>query len=769
MNTGTRRRVQGILKIGKTFFSLTLTFLLLLSLYSPVVDASVVELKDISGHTFEAEIRKLYIDGLIKGFPDGTFRPENSITRAEAAVLLAQVKKLTPIKLGKSPFKDVTSNHWAYGYIVAVQIAGFMKGYPDSTFKPEVNISRAELAVILGKAKGLDREEMKVTQAVALANDEVSIPKWVMGWVSLGYFPQNQYLNYRVGRMVAPLSPATRGEVAYGIHQILYPPKKGGVVQIAMNAEPDTLNTWVGIMMAMHVVNFTWSFPPAVGRDDAWVPYPGVLKDRPSVEKGTIKIKGKELEVIYSFREGIRYSDGEEADVDDWAYAFMVLQDPLVPTTKSPLDEKVDLAKGKGAYGVKGFDILDRYTVKVYYREPEWRVDLWVPGAWLPGSMAMYPKHILEKAYSKMKETGNTDYFRKDEVMSRKPAGYGPYRVADWRHGSHITLEKNPYFFFGEPLLDGIIIRFIPDTTALLARVISGKNLDVAALGLGLDQALVLEERGPKHTKVYLVEGFIFEHIGFNMDDSILKDIRVRRALAHATDREKIVNTLFIGKQKAAHTFFHPNHWAFNPQAKKYIYDLVKARSLLEEVGWKVGPDGIRVKEGKRLQLTLETIAGDSLREKVQAVLAFMWKEIGVELDISKNRPSAAFTTRARRREWPHMIMFAWTFRPTSMGESLFREDYIPTPENNYTGNNWYGYRNKEVTDILTHVSSEMTESGRRKMLYRMEENLLEDLPVLPLYFRLDVTTAKVNLKNFKPSGISDTPPTWNVFEWYFK
>lgn len=764
----TQRFIHGRQKPFKYLISLFTLLTLLFTLFYLPVKATTITFRDINNHQFQKQIEILQKEGLIVGFPDRTFRPDAYISRAEMAVLLRKAKKLLEDRTTVNPFKDVPINHWALNSILAVHRAGFMRGFPDGTFRPRALLSRAELAALIGQAKGLKSEAAKIAAPMVRANDEALIPRWAIGWVTLGYFPEHQYLTYRPRRMSAPRDSATRGEVAYAVYQLLYPPKKGGIVQVAMNAEPDTLNTWVGVMMAMHTVNFTWAYPPAVGRDEDWNPYPGVLTKRPSVEDGTIKIKGEAMEVIYNFREGIRYSDGEIADVYDWAYAFMVLQDPLIPTTRSPLDDKVDTARGRGAFGVRGFDILDSHSVRVYYKELDWRVDLWVPGAWLPGSMALYPQHILEKVYNRMKDTGNSEVFRTDETMNRKPVGYGPYRVTEWKPGSFITLERNPYYAFGKPLLDGIIFRFIPDTTTLLARVISGRDVDVAALGLGFDQAMILKERGPKHVRAYFADGFIFEHLGVNMDDSILRDIRVRKALSYAIDREKIVNVFFGGKQKPAYTFFHPNHWAYSSPKIKYVFNPEKARQLLEEAGWRMGRGGIRFKDGVKLAIVLETIAGDSLRGKVQATLAFMWNDVGVEVDISKNRPSAAFITRARRREFSHLIMFAWTLRPTSMGESFFREEFIPSPANNFIGHNWYGYRNKEVTELLTRVSTEMTEEGRKRVLHRMEEIVLDELPVIPLYFRLAVTTAKTNLVNYKPGGIADTPPTWNVFEWYF-
>ncbi|MDO9592860.1 MAG: S-layer homology domain-containing protein, partial [Erysipelotrichaceae bacterium] len=107
---------------------------------------------DTSGHWAEAHIDYLFTQGLINGYPDGTFRPNNTISRAEVAAILANELSLP---LQNSSFPDVPGTHWATGYIGAVVNASIMSGYPDGTFKPNTPMTRAEIASVLASAYNL--------------------------------------------------------------------------------------------------------------------------------------------------------------------------------------------------------------------------------------------------------------------------------------------------------------------------------------------------------------------------------------------------------------------------------------------------------------------------------------------------------------------------------------------------------------------------------------------------------------------------------------
>lgn len=756
----------------KRLTRLTLCLFLTISLFNikPVTFAKT-SLKDISGHEWEYEIIKLVESDIVKGYPDGTFRPEVPITRAEAVVLIVSSKNLSLIKSAINPFRDVPINHFAFAQIATAHKAGIIKGYPDGTFRPSANITRCELAVLLGQMKGLAGEAVKISVPVTLAQDEASIPRWADGWITLGLRSQHQYLSYRSVdgfRLIAPQALATRAETAYGLHQVLYPPKMGGTVNIGMFTEPDTMNMFVGPTV-MAWVPFSLLNIPTVGRDHNWSLYPGTLQVIPTVENGLWKVVGDKMEITYLLRQGLKWQDGKPVTLNDWAYTLQVFMDPLVPSVRT-VEDKIDFTKGAGAYHIKGFDILTSDSVKVYFKELDFRANLWMPGSMeLTG---FYPQHILEKPYTEMKSQQKSEIFIKDEILARKPIGLGPYKIREWIPATRMSLEKNSDFFFGLPLIDNIVIRFIPDTTSLLARVISGKDIDITPGGISLSQGLSLATRPPENLKVNFVGGLAFSHIAFNLDNPILSDLRVRKALMHSIDRETISQSLFQGKQPVAHTIFASGHWASdNTNIIKYSYNQTEARKLLDEAGWKSGTDGFRYKNNEKLALELRTTSGNREREDVQSIIQKQLKEVGIDLDISKNLPSAVFlgTEHFVMRKWPSMILFSWNFGPTSIADSIYRGDMIPKPENNWTGWNIYGWNNSEATELLKKASGEMSQIQRKEQLSRVQFLITKELPLIPLYFSTTVQTSKINLVSVRPVSVGRAFITYNSFNWYWR
>ncbi len=753
----------------KRFVGIALIGLLAISVFSiNSLAYAQAGLKDVPGHLFEFEITKLVETGVIKGFPDGTFKPDASITRADVAIILAGAKKLAIEKPAVSPFKDLATTHYAYGHIVAVNKAGFMRGYPDRTFKPTNNITRSEIAALLGQVKGLAAAAAKITKPIVFSQDESAIPAWAVPWVTLAVRSENQYLHHRndgVFRIIAPLAAATRGDVAYGVYQVTNPPKRSSVVNVTMGQEPDTLHGWIGTMAAMQVVaNCTAT--PSVGRENTWALYPGNMSVIPTIENGLWKVVGTNMEVTYRIREGIKFHDGKPATIDDWAYAFMVFMDPMTPVVSRIIELKTDFTKGAGAYGIKGFDVLDPLSVKVYFKELDFRVNLGLIGG------GLYPKHVLETPFTEMKKTGNVDLFRKDETMSRKPISTGAYSIVEWKPGVHILLKANPDFLLGKPNVDTIVFRFILDTTALLARIISGKDNDVTAIGISTDQGIQLEARKSTHTKVHFISGLTWDHMGFNLDNPVLADIRVRKAFIQGIDRASIVRVLFQGKNPVADGFYAPGHFGYDAEnVVKYSYNPAASRKLLDEAGWIVGADGFRYKGGKRLTIILETTAGNAMRESIQSICKTQLRDVGIDLDISKNRPAGAFFAPPYflGRQWPDMVLFAWLTSPTSIGDTIFRADSIPSVENGYEGQNVYGWRNAEATELLKKAATEMSDAERRKLCVRVQYLITDELPVVPMFFRTDVNTSKINMASVKPIALAGQYITWNCYNWYFR
>jgi len=281
-------------------------------------------------------------------------------------------------------------------------------------------------------------------------------------------------------------------------------------------------------------------------------------------------------------------------------------------------------------------------------------------------------------------------------------------------------------------------------------------------------QGLELEKRLQREARrdfiAQATPGLTWEHLDLNMENPKLTDRRVRQALIYAINREQMVQSLFEGKQPVAHSFLPPKHYGYLKNAKVYGYDPARADQLLDEAGWARGADGIRTKDGVRLELTINTTAGNRVRESVQQILQQQWRAVGVELKI-QNLPARVLFGDVGPSGKFEVMLYALTFSPISDCEGLYTSDGIPGPTG--AGQNWTRYKNAEVDRLCHGVPGELDAAKRAQMLQRAQQVWLDDLPALPLYFRSDYTGHRTSLQNWKPTG-STQPETWNVPEWRF-
>ena len=122
-----------------------------------------------------------------------------------------------------------------------------------------------------------------------------------------------------------------------------------------------------------------------------------------------------------------------------------------------------------------------------------------------------------------------------------------------------------------------------------------------------------------------------YESVALNFLNPLFQDRRVRQALYFGMDKKPIMEKIFLSLVQEAETYIPPQSWGYNPRVKgAHKYDLEKAKELLERSGWKVGPDGTRVKGGQRLSFDNSTTSGNKVREQIPQVLQQQWRQIGV-------------------------------------------------------------------------------------------------------------------------------------------
>ncbi len=379
----------------------------------------------------------------------------------------------------------------------------------------------------------------------------------------------------------------------------------------------------------------------------------------------------------------------------------------------------------------------------------------------------LIPAHLDEVNFSDPAAYKNRTVFDTDTVNNG--LYFGPYRVVAVVTGSHVVLEPNPTWWGKKPAFKRITVRVIPNTAALEANLLSG-NIDMIAgeLGLTVDQALAFGKRHGEKFNIVYKPGLVYEHLDLNLDNPILKDIRVRQALILGIDRDAISQQLFSGRQPVAHSSVNPLDWVYAADIRKYPYDPKKAGQLLNEAGWTAKRGIRRNAKGQSLTLSLMTTAGNRTRELVEQVLQSQWKKIGVDVRIKNEPARVLFGQTVTQRKFKGMVMYAWYSAPESVPRSTLHSAHIPSKDNNFAGQNYTGFRNAKMDKLLEAIEIEMDRAKRKKLWRLMQEIYVTELPVIPLYFRADPFILPKGLTGLVPTGHQDLSPLW-VENWRWR
>ena len=221
----------------------------------------------------------------------------------------------------------------------------------------------------------------------------------------------------------------------------------------------------------------------------------------------------------------------------------------------------------------------------------------------------------------------------------------------------------------------------------------------------------------------------------------------------HSIDRDKLVSALFEGRQKKAISFIHPKDVHFTDDVVKYEYSPEKAKALLEKSGWKKGASGIYEKDGKKLSLTIMTTAQNKSRELVEVFIQQQLKQAGIDLAIQNEPARVFFGETLPKRKSPALAMYTWTSTPDMPHRTELHSTEIPSQKNGYSGQNFPGWRNAAVDQLIDAFLKEFDIKKRSAILQKVQKAYTEEVPVMPLYMRSDIAFVPATLKNFRLSG----------------
>ena len=496
-----------------------------------------------------------------------------------------------------------------------------------------------------------------------------------------------------------------------------------------------------------------------INADGQWIPQ--LAKSIPTLENGeakVVKIGGKEkITANWEILENASWGDGKPVICDDFVTAIKIASSPNVGIGEKEVYTQVEKIE---------IDPKNPKKCKFIYEKVKW--DFYQLGTFFP-----VPKHLEEAIFKKF--SSQKEGYEKNSLYTKDPTNVGlyngPYLISEIQLGDHVTFVPNPKFYGEQAKIKKIIVKLIPNTGTLEANLRSGTIDLISSLGLALDQAVTFEQKVKSENLNYEVlfqPSTVYEHIDLNLSNPLLKDVKVRKALHYAINKDELVNALFFGKQQPAiHNITPKDPWFTDDPNKVTIYKYNKreAERLLDEAGWKLGSDGVRTKDGKRLSFTIMTTAGNKTRELVQVYLQGQWKQIGIEVNI-KNEPARNFFGETtKKRAFDSMALFAWVSSPENTPKSTFSSKNIPTAKNGWSGQNYMGWSNPQVDKILEQLDSELKHEKRVELVHQILKFYTDEVPVLPLYYRSDIAVIPKQLKNYRLTG-HQFPETNDVEKW---
>lgn len=522
------------------------------------------------------------------------------------------------------------------------------------------------------------------------------------------------------------------------------PPVRKRSITIGVTQEPDTL--WMP-MKQMNVSEHIGR-PGALSLtvfDEKWRLVPQAAVEIPTRENGGVVLFDDagvtRMRVTWKLKDGLYWADGAPVTADDFVFTWRLYQDDRLEIVDRTVSDRV-----------LSMEAPDPRTLVVTFREPYAYYAVF-------RNHEVVPRHLVEPIWKAKGAALKEDRFGTVPILG------GAFTIAEWVPGSHIVARRNPHAVTLRPKLDEIIWRFLPQTSTLEANLLAGSIDAIGVVGLTFDQALSLEKRLPSRFELRVDDAMHLEHIALNLDNPILQDLRVREALLVAADRQAVVDKLFGGRLAVAHAGEPVRSIYFNPNVPRRMFDPTRARTLLDEAGWIPGPDGVRMKDGKPLRLTLMSTAGDKVRELVEEILVGSWRSVGIDVVVQNQPAKILFGDTIRHRKFEGMVMFTWSKDPVQINESLWRCDQVPREENGWKGQNYPGYCNPAADAILKAMVGELDEEKRAKLGRELELLLAQDLPMLPLYFRAEISVIPKGFQGWRPTGLLESM-AWNAHEW---
>ncbi|NHN83230.1 peptide ABC transporter substrate-binding protein [Acetobacter musti] len=513
------------------------------------------------------------------------------------------------------------------------------------------------------------------------------------------------------------------------------PHERRGRVVVGLSQEPTVFNPLFPHIEVDDGVHMNL-FSPLWSIDNTGAFVPELAAAIPTTENGGISADGTFWRI--TLRPDVFWHDGAPFTAEDVRFTLALLHDPDFP-----------------AYSRSGHELTEEITV-TSPTEITWRMKE-NSASYISAlaNMFIVPSHLLAHEHN-----WNTSSF------SQSPVGTGPFRWESRIPGDQITLSANPrYYRPDEPHIETLIFKYIPDQTALFTQFEVGAIDYLGMQGIAPDRYREALALPPGH-RIELAPAAATGVIALNLGRPCFQDPAVRQALYLALNKEEIIAILLEGIPHVTESYVPRESFWFSPDLPAHRHDPAQARALLDAAGWRPGPDGVRSRNGVRLEFSNSSTSGDPLRQQIQQVMQAQWQEIGAAMSLHDAPPAITWGT-----SWTHSqfdsALVEIDFMVGADPECSLHFDSHQSVARGGTGGNVFQYASPEADRLMAAGMHEQDRMKRRDIYRKIQALIRQDLPILPLYQRSAIEGIKSALTGYA-NNINVRSNCWNIRSWYW-
>ena len=476
------------------------------------------------------------------------------------------------------------------------------------------------------------------------------------------------------------------------------PPDPDTVV-VLIEFSPNNLDPRVGVDAQSERID-ELLFDSLVKKDDHFNLQPSVAESWETPDPQTY---------IFHIRHGIHFHDGRPLTAGDVKWTLDTLRNHSLKTPKATTYALLDQV-----------DTPDDFTLRLHLREPNATL-LW---------------NLSDGAFGIVPSGSGPDF-------NRNPIGSGPFKFVRFDIDNQVIIERNDSYWGEHARVQRVRFAVVPDATTRVLELRKG-SADFASNALPLDMVAALKNE--KELEIVQSPGTILMYLAFNLRDPILKDVRVREALAYAIDRKSLLHYLFRDAGRLADSVLPPEHWAYNTNVAHYAFDPAKANAVLDAAGYPRAQDGVR------FHLTMKTSTDEAPR-LIAAALQQQLREAGIALDIRSFEFSTFMSDLERGTFQIYSLRLIGGNEDPDVFEGFFHSHSFPP--NRY---NRPRYSNPQVDRLIDEGRSTLDQLTRKKVYGEIQRTLADELPFINLWYLDNVMVYSRRIANVEmnPEGNYD-------------